>query len=101
MQHRGLALTIFGFGWQYQGASVVPAAGKERQFKIMKGSMVYYLRTISRDYRQPWLDAIHESIRVYNTSVQKAAGGADYGTALIPQQSVPSVAISINLLLQQ
>lgn len=70
---------------------MAPAPGKERQFKIMKGSMVYYLRTISRDYRQPWLDAIHESIRVYQNSVERAQGGADYGSALLPQPSVPSV----------
>lgn len=70
---------------------MVSASGKERQFKIMKGSMVYYLRTISRDYRQPWLDAIQESIRVYHSSVQRAAGGVDFGTAILPQSSVPSV----------
>lgn len=70
------------------GATVVPTSGKERQFKIMKGSDVYYLRTISRDYRQPWLDAIHESIRVYHDSVQRA--GRDAGIALLPQPSVPS-----------
>lgn len=70
---------------------MAPAPGKERQFKIMKGSMVYYLRTISREYRQPWLDAIHESIRVYQNSFERAQGGADYGSALLPQSSVPSV----------
>lgn len=70
---------------------MAPAPGKERQFKIMKGSTVYYLRTISRDYRQPWLDAIHESIRVYQNSVEKAQSGADYGSGLLPQSSVPSV----------
>ncbi|KAG0560825.1 hypothetical protein KC19_9G016700 [Ceratodon purpureus] len=72
------------------GATVAPAPGKERQFKIMKGSMVYYLRTISRDYRQPWLDTIHESIRVYQNSVERAQSGADYGSVLLPQPSVPS-----------
>jgi len=30
----------------------VPAPSKERQLKIVKGSIVYYLRTINRDYRQ-------------------------------------------------
>jgi hypothetical protein len=34
------------------GAKIVPATSKERQFKIIKGSIVYYLRTINRDYRQ-------------------------------------------------
>lgn len=68
-------------------ATVVPATGKEQQFKIMKVSIVYYLWTISQDYRQAWLDAIDESIRVYNLSLQKAAGGADYGKSLVPQQS--------------
>nr|XP_024360842.1 oxysterol-binding protein-related protein 3-like isoform X2 [Physcomitrium patens] len=56
----------------------------------MRGSMVYYLRTINRDYRQPWLDAIYESIRVYRDSAQTAQGGGYYGTALLPQPSVPS-----------
>lgn len=74
-----------------QGATVLPATGKDQQFKIMKGSIVYYLRTISQDCRQAWLDAIDESIRVYNSSLQKAAGGADYGKSLVPQQSEPSV----------
>lgn len=37
---------------EQQGASIVPATSKERQFKIIKGSIVYYLRTINRDYRQ-------------------------------------------------
>ncbi|XP_024380359.1 uncharacterized protein [Physcomitrium patens] len=72
------------------GATVVPALGKERQFKIIKGSMVYYLRTISRDYRQPWLDAINESIRVYHYSVQRAAGVGDFGTALPSHSSMSS-----------
>lgn len=70
---------------------MVPALGKERQFKIIKGSMVYYLRTISRDYRQPWLDAINESIRVYHYSVQRAAGVGDFGTALPSHSSMSSV----------
>lgn len=70
---------------------MAPAPGKERQFKIMKGSMVYYLRTISRDFRQPWLDAIHESIRIYQNSVEMAQGGAGHVSALLPQSSVPSV----------
>jgi hypothetical protein len=74
-----------------QGATVLPATGKDQQFKIMKGSIVYYLRTISQDCRQAWLDAIDESIRVYNSSLQKAAGGAYYGKSLVPQQSEPSV----------
>uniref|UniRef100_A0A7I4BYF9 PH domain-containing protein n=1 Tax=Physcomitrium patens TaxID=3218 RepID=A0A7I4BYF9_PHYPA len=72
------------------GATVVPTPGKERQFKIMKGSMVYYLRTIRRDYRQPWLDAIHDSLRVFHDSLERAQGGAGGGTSLLPQHSVPS-----------
>lgn len=56
--------------------------------------MVYYLRTTSRDYRQPWLDTIQESVRLYQKSVQKAGVGVMPGTALIPQQSVPSVITS-------
>lgn len=70
---------------------MVPTPGKERQFKIMKGSMVYYLRTIRRDYRQPWLDAIHDSLRVFHDSLERAQGGAGGGTSLLPQHSVPSV----------
>ncbi|KAL3676842.1 hypothetical protein R1sor_026790 [Riccia sorocarpa] len=70
-------------------ATVGPTPGKERQIKIVRGSMVYYLRTLSKDHRQAWLDAIHESIRIYNKSVQKAAVGATPGRALLPQQSVP------------
>ncbi|KAH9572060.1 hypothetical protein CY35_02G126900 [Sphagnum magellanicum] len=42
------------------GATIVPAPSKERQLKIVKGSIVYYLRTINRDYRQhargDWLE---------------------------------------------
>ncbi|CAM6092140.1 unnamed protein product [Calypogeia fissa] len=71
------------------GATASPTPGKERQMKIVRGSMVYYLRTINKDYRQPWLDAIDESMRIYNKSVQKAAVGAMPGRALLPQESVP------------
>ncbi|KAL2608829.1 hypothetical protein R1flu_027402 [Riccia fluitans] len=70
-------------------ATAGPTPGKERQIKIVRGSMVYYLRTLNKDYRQAWLDAIHESIRIYNKSVQKAAVGATPGRGLLPQQSVP------------
>lgn len=62
--------------------------------------MVYYLRTINRDYRQPWLDAIYESIRVYRDSAQTAQGGGYYGTALLPQPSVPSVDSTIPIILR-
>ncbi|BBN19959.1 hypothetical protein MPTK1_8g15240 [Marchantia polymorpha subsp. ruderalis] len=70
-------------------ATAGPTPGKERQIKIVRGSMVYYLRTLNKDYRQSWLDAIHESMRIYNKSVQKAAVGATPGRGLLPQQSVP------------
>jgi hypothetical protein len=74
------------------GAKIVPATSKERQFKIIKGSIVYYLRTINRDYRQPWLDTIQESLDTYNKSRQKAGVGAvPLGCHLLPQESVPSV----------
>jgi hypothetical protein len=74
------------------GAAIVPATSKERQFKIIKGSIVYYLRTINRDYRQPWLDTIKESVHTYNKSLLKAGVGAvPLGCHLLPQESVPSV----------
>jgi hypothetical protein len=36
------------------------------------------------------LDAIHESIRIYQNSVERAQGGAGHVSALLPQSSVPS-----------
>ncbi|KAJ7547513.1 hypothetical protein O6H91_08G089100 [Diphasiastrum complanatum] len=71
------------------GANVTPDSGKDRQFKIAKGSSVYYLRTINKEYRQAWLDAISESISTYKQSLERAAIGAPPGHSFPPQQSIP------------
>ncbi|MCO5614179.1 hypothetical protein L7F22_068460 [Adiantum nelumboides] len=73
-----------------QGAEVSPTSGKERQFKIRRGTIVYYLRTLNKENRQAWLETIHRSIGTYERSWQKVGVVTKSGRALTVQQSVPT-----------
>lgn len=72
-----------------RGAFISPSPGKDRQLKIKKGSRVYYLRTLNKENRQAWLDAITKSNRTYEKSLHKAAVGGKSGASLPFQQSMP------------
>eukprot|EP00250_Pteridium_aquilinum_P002584 c12805_g1_i1 orf=179-3232(+) len=72
-----------------QGAEVSPMAGKERQFKIRRGTIVYYLRTLNKENRQAWLETIQRCIGTYQRSWQKVDVGSKSGKSLALQQSVP------------
>lgn len=71
-----------------QGADVALITGKERHFKIRKGSRVYYFRTLNKENRQAWLETINNSIYTYEKSWKKA--GAKPGVSVALQQSIPS-----------
>lgn len=73
-----------------QGAQVSPTAGKERQFKIRRGTIVYYLRTLKKENRQAWLETILRSIGTYERSWQKVGVGAKSVRSLVTEQSVPA-----------
>lgn len=73
-----------------QGADVSPTAGKERQFKVRRGSRVYHLRTLNKENRQAWLETINNSICTYEKSWQTVGVEAKPGMSLALQQSMPS-----------
>jgi len=55
-------------------ANVIVNDSHPRQFVIVSGSILYYLRTILPDFRAPWVKCVNNSISTFKTAVTKAAG---------------------------
>ncbi|KAH9302595.1 hypothetical protein KI387_014178, partial [Taxus chinensis] len=72
------------------GSTVVAIPGKDTQYKIVKDPAIYYLRTATWEQRQAWIDAIHQSIHTYNTSLQKAATGTLPMESVMSHQRIPA-----------
>ncbi|GLJ22527.1 hypothetical protein SUGI_0424110 [Cryptomeria japonica] len=72
------------------GSTVVAIPGKDTQYKIVKDSVIYYLRTATGGQRQAWIDAIHQSIHTYNTSLQKAVSGTIPPESVMSHQRIPA-----------
>jgi hypothetical protein len=87
-----------------QGATIVPAPSKERQLKIVKGSIVYYLRTINRDYRQVLVSFVMKWMPKYQTWLKDdecIVGNRDYKTSPVLRFSCLNNTIEIVELLKK
>jgi hypothetical protein len=86
-----------------QGATILPAPSKERQLKIVKGSIVYYLRTINRDYRQVLVSFVMKLMPKYQTWLKDECivGNGDYKTPPVLRFSCLNNTIEIMELLKK